>query len=166
MVCFTTNFRGNLFQVSEKYESNSDNNDNGLVVGGPDHVEYVVDRVTMKKVLCAYFGFSCQFSLHRLLHIHWSFYHRSCIVLTVTASLSYLKKERNPLRHLIRNTFLLTHQTTIMLDTVHSVITTFRELVLHLSSATYMIIVTDNVLVSIWVAAIGIQPGTFWIPNL
>jgi hypothetical protein len=33
-------------------------------------VEFVVDKVAMGQVFSGYFGFSCQFSFHRLLHIH------------------------------------------------------------------------------------------------
>jgi hypothetical protein len=67
-----------LSEVWENYESNSDNNDNGavsqssqLVIGCQDHAEYAVDRVTLRKVVSGYFGFSYQFSLYRLLHIHF-----------------------------------------------------------------------------------------------
>jgi hypothetical protein len=33
-------------------------------------VEFVVDNVEVGQVFSQYFGFSCQFSFHRLLHIH------------------------------------------------------------------------------------------------
>jgi hypothetical protein len=34
------------------------------------HVEFVVDKVALGQVYTGYFGFPCQFSSHRLLHIH------------------------------------------------------------------------------------------------
>jgi hypothetical protein len=34
------------------------------------HVGFVVDKVGQGQVFFEYFGFSCQFSFHRLLHIH------------------------------------------------------------------------------------------------
>jgi hypothetical protein len=34
------------------------------------HVGFVVDKVVLGQVFSQYFGFSCQFSFHRLLHIH------------------------------------------------------------------------------------------------
>jgi hypothetical protein len=34
------------------------------------HVGFVVDRVALGQVSSEYFGFPCQFSFHRLLHIH------------------------------------------------------------------------------------------------
>jgi hypothetical protein len=36
------------------------------------HVEFVVDKVAMGQVFSEYFGFYCQFSFHKLLHIHVS----------------------------------------------------------------------------------------------
>jgi hypothetical protein len=35
-----------------------------------DHVGFVVDEVALGKVFSEYFGFPCQVSFHRLLHIH------------------------------------------------------------------------------------------------
>jgi hypothetical protein len=35
-----------------------------------NHVEFVVDKVVLGQVFSEYFGFPCQFSLHRLLHNH------------------------------------------------------------------------------------------------
>jgi hypothetical protein len=43
-------------------------------------VRSVVDKVTLGQVLSEYFGFLCQFSLHRLLHIH---HHLSSMVGTI-----------------------------------------------------------------------------------
>jgi hypothetical protein len=34
------------------------------------HVRFVVDKVALGEVLSEYFGFPCQFSSYRLLHIH------------------------------------------------------------------------------------------------
>jgi hypothetical protein len=34
------------------------------------HVGFVVDKVALGQVFYEYFGFPCQFSFHRLLHIH------------------------------------------------------------------------------------------------
>jgi hypothetical protein len=34
------------------------------------HVGFVVDKVALRQVSSKYFGFPCQFSFHRLLHIH------------------------------------------------------------------------------------------------
>jgi hypothetical protein len=34
------------------------------------HVVFVVDEVTLGQVFSEYFGFPCQFSFHRLLHVH------------------------------------------------------------------------------------------------
>jgi hypothetical protein len=34
------------------------------------HGGFVVDRVALGQVFSEYFGFSCQFSFHQLLHIH------------------------------------------------------------------------------------------------
>jgi hypothetical protein len=34
------------------------------------HVEFVVDKVAPRQIFSEYFGFPCQFSFHRLLHIH------------------------------------------------------------------------------------------------
>jgi hypothetical protein len=34
------------------------------------HVGFVVDRVALGQVFSEYVGFPCQFSFHRLLHIH------------------------------------------------------------------------------------------------
>jgi hypothetical protein len=34
------------------------------------HVGFVVDKVALGQVFSEYFGFPCQFSFHRLLHIH------------------------------------------------------------------------------------------------
>jgi hypothetical protein len=34
------------------------------------HVGFVVDKVALDQVFSEYFGVSCQFSLHRLLHSH------------------------------------------------------------------------------------------------
>jgi hypothetical protein len=34
------------------------------------HVGFVVDKVALGQVFSEYFGFSCQFPFHRLLHIH------------------------------------------------------------------------------------------------
>jgi hypothetical protein len=33
-------------------------------------VGFVVEKVALEQVFSEYFGFSCQFSFHRLLHIH------------------------------------------------------------------------------------------------
>jgi hypothetical protein len=46
-----------------------------LVAGGPGSspnqvVGFVVDKVALGKVFFEYFGVSCQFSFHRLLHTH------------------------------------------------------------------------------------------------
>jgi hypothetical protein len=38
-------------------------------------VGFVVDKVALGQVVSEYFGFICQFSFHRLLHIH---HHPSC----------------------------------------------------------------------------------------
>jgi hypothetical protein len=35
-----------------------------------DHVGFVVDKVALGQVFSEFFGFSCQFSFHRLLHTH------------------------------------------------------------------------------------------------
>jgi hypothetical protein len=35
-----------------------------------NHVEFVVDKGELRQVFSEYVGFSCQFSSHRLLHIH------------------------------------------------------------------------------------------------
>jgi hypothetical protein len=35
------------------------------------HVWFVVDKVALGQVFSEYFGFSCQFSFHRLLHTHY-----------------------------------------------------------------------------------------------
>jgi hypothetical protein len=35
-----------------------------------NHVGFVVDKVALDQVFSEYFGFSCQFSFHRLLHTH------------------------------------------------------------------------------------------------
>jgi hypothetical protein len=35
-----------------------------------DHVEFLVDSVALGQVFSEYIGFPCQFSFHRLLHIH------------------------------------------------------------------------------------------------
>jgi hypothetical protein len=37
---------------------------------GTGHLGFVVDRVVLGHVLSEYFGFLCQFSFHRLLHVH------------------------------------------------------------------------------------------------
>jgi hypothetical protein len=37
---------------------------------GSDHVGFVVDKVALEQVFPEYFGFPCQFALHRLLHSH------------------------------------------------------------------------------------------------
>jgi hypothetical protein len=37
---------------------------------GLGHVGFVVDKVALGQVFSEYFGFLCQFSFHRLLHIH------------------------------------------------------------------------------------------------
>jgi hypothetical protein len=34
------------------------------------YVEFVVDKMALEQVLSEYVGFPCQFSFHRLLHIH------------------------------------------------------------------------------------------------
>jgi hypothetical protein len=34
------------------------------------HVGFVVDKVALEQLFSEYFGFPCQFSFHRLLHIH------------------------------------------------------------------------------------------------
>jgi hypothetical protein len=34
------------------------------------HVGFVVDKVALGQVFSEYFGFTCQFSFHRLLHTH------------------------------------------------------------------------------------------------
>jgi hypothetical protein len=34
------------------------------------HVGFVMDKVALRQVFSEYFGFPCQFSFHRLLHIH------------------------------------------------------------------------------------------------
>jgi hypothetical protein len=34
------------------------------------HVGFVVDKVALEQVFSKYFDFPCQFSFHRLLHIH------------------------------------------------------------------------------------------------
>jgi hypothetical protein len=36
---------------------------------------FVVDEVALGQVISEYFGFSCQFSFHRLLHIHHHHHH-------------------------------------------------------------------------------------------
>jgi hypothetical protein len=38
---------------------------------GSGHVECVVDKVAVWQIFSEYFGFLCQFSFHRLLHIHY-----------------------------------------------------------------------------------------------
>jgi hypothetical protein len=35
-----------------------------------NYVRFVVDKVALGQVFSQYFGFPCQFSFHRLLHIH------------------------------------------------------------------------------------------------
>jgi hypothetical protein len=37
---------------------------------GPGHVGFVEEKVAQEQVFCEYFGFPCQFSINRLLHIH------------------------------------------------------------------------------------------------
>jgi hypothetical protein len=37
---------------------------------GSGHVGFVVDKVALGQVISEYFGFPCQFSFHRMLHIH------------------------------------------------------------------------------------------------
>jgi hypothetical protein len=55
---------------------------------------FMVDIVAFGQVSSEYFGFLCQFSLHKLLHIHESSHHRRCIVSLLTAWLNNrLKKE-------------------------------------------------------------------------
>jgi hypothetical protein len=49
-------------------------------------VGFVVDVVALGQVFSEYFDFSSQFSFDELLHTHLSFYHRRCIVSTLTAS--------------------------------------------------------------------------------
>jgi hypothetical protein len=39
------------------------------------HVGFVADKVALGQVFSEYFGFSCQFLFHRLLHIHHHHYH-------------------------------------------------------------------------------------------
>jgi hypothetical protein len=39
---------------------------------GSSHVGFVVDKVALGPVFSEYFGFSCQLSFHKLLHIHSS----------------------------------------------------------------------------------------------
>jgi hypothetical protein len=34
------------------------------------HVGFVVDKVALRQIFSEYFGFPCQFSVHRLLHTH------------------------------------------------------------------------------------------------
>jgi hypothetical protein len=41
------------------------------VRAGSGHVGFVVDKVALGQVFSQYFGFPCQFSLHRLLHIRY-----------------------------------------------------------------------------------------------
>jgi hypothetical protein len=36
-------------------------------------VGFVVDNVVLEQVFSEYFGFSCQFSIHQMLHTHLSF---------------------------------------------------------------------------------------------
>jgi hypothetical protein len=53
------------------------------------HVGLVVDKVVLRQVSSQYFGFLCQFSFHRLLHVH---HHLSSGAATVVADVPHPKK--------------------------------------------------------------------------
>jgi hypothetical protein len=38
-----------------------------------DHVGFVVDKMTAEQVFSEYYGFSCHFSFHQMIHTHLSF---------------------------------------------------------------------------------------------
>jgi hypothetical protein len=102
------------------------------------HVGFVVDKVALEQVISEYFGFPCQFSFHRLLHIH---HHLPPGAGTIDQLVAYIPSglSLTPSQE-IKTKNLLYRAIGLILDSIHRLVcgtqktTTFRRLDLSPSS--------------------------------